>query len=85
MNDAQKKSYEMAAEVSKQLITLASAMVTFAVAFSKGFHSVGSMSGFIAGAYVALFVSILLGVRVLYVLTSSLGGIQSDDLAQCRL
>jgi hypothetical protein len=65
--------------VEKQLIILASAMITFATTFTKALQSTGLGSLLIVLTYLTLFISILLGVRVLFILTNALGGVESDE------
>jgi hypothetical protein len=69
MNDAQTKSYDLATETAKQLIGLAAGMLTFGAAFMTDLRPTHEWRGVIVGSYVALFVSIAFGTRLLYVVT----------------
>jgi hypothetical protein len=79
MIDPQKMSYGFATDVSKQLITLASAMLTFGAAFAHNIQPRGLWSGLIVASYIALFASIIFGIRALFVITRVLAEVQSDE------
>jgi len=80
MNDAKKKAYELAAEASKQQVTLASAFLALSATLLRDvFENISPpATGLIAGAWIALFVSIAFGTRALFQLAAVLGRAKSD-------
>lgn len=78
MNEPQKKAYDVAIDVTKQLLTLASGTLIFSATLIR---DQGDASGrvLIIGSYLALFISILSGVRILYVITAVLSSISSTN------
>lgn len=79
MNDSQKKSYELATEVTKQLLTLSSATLAFAAMMLRDLEAEGIIRVTIVACYISLFISILSGIRVLYAITAVLDSIECND------
>ena len=52
MNDAQKKAYDLTTDAAKQLLTLASAMLTLGAAFVRDVHPGPTSLGLIIAAYI---------------------------------
>jgi hypothetical protein len=80
VTEPQKKSYDLATELAKQVLTLASAVLVFAATSLRdavGTSNVGR--GLILGSYVALFTSIAFGFRVLTILTVVLADVKGND------
>ena len=75
MDEQTKAAFASAADSSKQLITLATAMLTLEVTFSKNIlETPGPLAQFlIAISWVCLLLSVLAGVLTLLALTGSLG------------
>jgi hypothetical protein len=85
MNDAQKKSYDLTTDAAKQLLTLASAMLTLSATFVRDVHPGPASLGLIIAAYVALFTSIVFGLRELFLIVASIGPVDSTDDAAVPL
>lgn len=77
MNDAQKKAYEVTTDAAKQLLTLASAMLTLGATFVRDVHPHSVQLGMMIGAYVALLTSVLFGLRELFLIVASIGPVES--------
>jgi hypothetical protein len=67
--DATEKALDFASETSKQMITLATAIVTFTVTFVKDIGSSGGAKAFLVIAWAACILSILAGVLMSMALT----------------
>ncbi len=74
MNEQRKKAFDFAQETSKQLITLATAIIGLTVTFGKDFAgSVQGCARFLAiASWVLFLVSVLFGLLTLMALTGSL-------------
>jgi hypothetical protein len=83
MDDQTKAAFASAADSSKQLITLATAMLTLEVTFSKNIlETPGPLAQFlIAISWVCLLLSVLAGVLTLLALTGSLGSTTAPPTA----
>jgi hypothetical protein len=79
VNDPQKKAYDLATEVTKQLLTLSSGTLVFAATLLRDQAAHGMIRVAIVACYIALFISILSGIKVLYVITVMLASIKSND------
>jgi hypothetical protein len=75
INERTKKSFDMAADASKQLITLATGIVALTITFSKDFVRGLSTDErvWVGRAWVAFFLSVIFGVWSLLALTGSMG------------
>jgi hypothetical protein len=84
--EAKKKTYDYAVETCKHEITLASAVLTLTATLIKDVfkHPSWPAIGFMSGAWLSLFVSIVFGTRLLRQITSCLGDIEVDDNAAVR-
>jgi hypothetical protein len=73
MDEQRKKAFDFAQETSKQLITLATAIIGLTVTFGKDFAGVQGCARFLAiGSWVLFLLSILFGLITLMALTGSL-------------
>lgn len=74
MEERIQKAFDFAADLVKQLITLSTGIIALTVTFSKDiFNANGTcFSGWLVSAWVAFFVSIILGVWALMALTGTL-------------
>ena len=81
MKENQKKSFDFAAETTKQLITISTAIITLTVAFSKDIlDNVENPPRLLLGATWACFIiSIIFGVMTLMTLTGTLYPMKKDD------
>ena len=74
MDERRKKAFDFAQETSKQLLTLATAVIGLTVTFGKDF--IGNVSGFprtlVVACWVLMLVSILCGLCTLMALTGTL-------------
>lgn len=70
MDEASKKAFDFASDITKQLITVASAVVTLTVTFSKDTPAAARGSAY--AAWLAFLVSILLGFFALMSMTAEL-------------
>lgn len=75
MNDQTKAAFASAAESSKQLLTLSTAILTLEVTFSKNILETPSLAAkiLLGGSWVCLLASVACGVWTLLALTGSLG------------
>src|SRR2546425_9281548 len=73
MDDQRAKAFDFAADVTKQLLTLATAIVAFTITFSGNFSTALSRGGgpYLGAAWVAFLVSIIFGLWTLLALTGT--------------
>jgi hypothetical protein len=76
------KSFDFASEASRQLITLATGIVTLTVAFSGDVLALskGNLRGWLTWAWIAFLVSIVFGLGHLLALTGQLGREEDPDI-----
>ncbi|HEV8240757.1 MAG TPA: hypothetical protein VGS57_15435 [Thermoanaerobaculia bacterium] len=79
MNKPQEKAYDLAAASAMHLTALASAMLVLGASFIHEANPGPFGRGLVAVALIALFASTSFGIRMLYLLTSTLSAIRSDD------
>lgn len=73
MDEARKKAFDLAAEVHKQLITLATAIITITISFSKDVFGGGQNPiALVKIAWVLYLASILFGIMSLMAITGTL-------------
>jgi hypothetical protein len=82
MTDWKDKAFDFASDVTKQLITLATAVVTVTVTFSKDVLSIaaGSGRGILGAMWIAFLVSILFGLATLLAMAGQLGRTSEPDI-----
>jgi hypothetical protein len=82
VTDWPEKSFDFAADLTKQLITLATVVVTITVTFSKDVLSVavGSGRGTLVTMWVAFLASILFGLLALMAMTGQIGRTPKPDI-----
>lgn len=80
MKENQKKSFDFAADTTKQLITLATAIITLTVTFSKDIIGVGDNSPktLLVWTWAIFILSILFGILTLMALTGTLQPLSND-------
>ena len=74
MNEYQKKAFDFAADLTKQLITLSTGIITLTVTFSKDVFGAASSAelGWLVATWVLFFLSIVFGLLTLMALTGNL-------------
>ena len=74
MQENQKKAFDFAADLTKQLITLSTGIITLTVTFSKDVFGAASSAelGWLVVTWFLFFVSIVLGLLTLMALTGNL-------------
>jgi hypothetical protein len=81
-DEQRNKSFDFASEVTKQLITLATGVVTLTISFSGDVLSLaaGNGRGILTWGWIAFLVSILAGIATLMALTGQLGKATSPSV-----
>jgi hypothetical protein len=84
MKENQKKSFDFAADTTKQLITLATAIITLTVTFSKDIIGVGNdyPKTLLAWTWGVFIASLFFGIFALMALTGTLQPISEDKKAK---
>lgn len=82
MQERQRKSFELASDVTKQMITVAVAVVTFVSTVLRSELKAGELSAGITAALLLAIVSVCAGLFALLVMT---GTIASKNIADAQL
>jgi hypothetical protein len=78
----EQKSFDFAADVCKQIITLSTAVTALTITFFKDFaqDAGGASRDLMAASWFCYFVSIVFGILTLMALTGSLGALQQPKI-----
>jgi hypothetical protein len=81
MKENEKKAFDFAAEVTKQLITLSTAIITITITFSKDLiiFADNSAKNYLLWAWILYIATVLFGIWTLLALTGSLQPIKKES------
>jgi len=81
LNDAAAKAFDFAQDVTKQVLTLATAIIALTITFFKDFagHSTYTVKVVMGASWIAYLVSVVLGLWTLMALTGTLEPLRPAD------
>jgi hypothetical protein len=80
-NTARLKAYDFAADAAKQELTIASATIALGATFLKDIYKTPHLSAaiFCALGFILLVISLVFGVRTLFLVVGCLANVETDD------